>query len=327
MNTPLSQTPQNNPVAEAPSVDTPANTTGDRVPVSDIIDLPRGKELTEASAVALAKARPVRWVVIAGPVRSGKTTLLTSIYELFQWGKVPNYIFAGSTTLPAFEERCHLARIESEGEEEDTPRTLYDDQGPKYLHLRVAAAKGDTMRVDFLFTDVSGEMFAHVRDSTNACKDLAFLRRAGNFILLLDSKKALRTDKRWAVIEEAKTILRSCLDSQMLSADCVVTVLWSKFDYFVETGDKSEDQAFRKQIAQEFDELFGKRVSHLNFGEVAARPSKARKLGFGKGTVELLDGWITFSPGARAMDLLPEASGTRESELFAARHFDKHQEP
>ncbi len=277
--------------------------------------------------MALARSRPVRWVVIAGPVGAGKTTLLTSIYELFQWGKIPNYIFAGSATLPAFEQRCHLSRIESESAEEDTPRTLYDDQGPKYLHLRVAAAKAPSTRVDFLFTDVSGEMFEHVRDSTDACKDLAFLRRAGNFILLLDSRKALRTDKRWAMIEEAKTILRSCLDSQVLSGDCVVTVLWSKFDYFVEAGDKAEDQAFRKQIAQEFTALFGERVSHLNFGEVAARPTKARQLGFGKGTGELLNGWITFCPSSRAMSLLPEASGSRESERFAVRHFEKHQQP
>jgi hypothetical protein len=326
MNTPPSQSPQTNAAVDAASTGTAANTTNGLTPVSEIIDLPRGSDLTEANAMALAKSRPVRWVVIAGPVGAGKTTLLTSIYELFQWGKIPNYIFAGSGTLPAFEQICHLSRIESESEEEDTPRTLYDDQGPKYLHLRVAAAKAPSIRIDFLFTDVSGEMFEHVRDSTDACKDLAFLQRAGNFILLLDSKKALRPDKRWATIEEARTILRSCLDSQMLSADCVVTVLWSKFDYFVESGDNTEDQAFRKQVAKEFNELFGERVSHLHFGEVAARPTKARKLGFGKGTVELLDGWITLCPSARAMDLLPEASGTRESELFAVRHFEEHQQ-
>src|SRR5580698_7970222 len=73
----------------------------------EFIDLPQGKELNDLAALDLAKSRPVQWIVLAGPTDSGKTTLLTSLYELFQWRKVEGYAFAGSMTLPAFEERCH----------------------------------------------------------------------------------------------------------------------------------------------------------------------------------------------------------------------------
>jgi energy-coupling factor transporter ATP-binding protein EcfA2 len=288
--------------------------------VSEIINLPRGKELSESLALTLARSRPVRWVVVAGPVGSGKTTLLTSLYELFQWNRVPEYMFAGSETFPAFEERCYLSRTASENVEAETARTIYDPV-PTYLHLRVAAAKPPRRFTDLLLTDVSGEMFEHARDSTGACKELTFLRRARNFLLLLDSKRSLLLDKRWAMVEEAKTLLQSCLDSKMLANDCAVRILWSRFDYFMQDGDTSEHKEFRKDVATGFQAAFGHRVTDFKFAEIAARPTRAPQLGYGKGVVNLFEEWVTESPQTREMDLLPKIDGTRESEMFGKRHF------
>jgi energy-coupling factor transporter ATP-binding protein EcfA2 len=289
---------------------------------SEIVDLPRGKELSEAQVVAMARSRPVRWVVIAGPVGSGKTTLVTSLYELFQWNKVPDYMFAGSDTLPAFEERCYLSRTASENTEADTPRTIYDPV-PTYLHLKTCSAKPPRQFSELLFTDVSGEMFEHAKDSTDACKELTFLRRAHHFVLLLDSKRSLVLDRRWAMVEEAKTLLQSCLDSKMLTNDCAVRVLWSRFDYFVEAGDTHEHRAFREEVAVAFETAFKHRIGNLKFGEVAARPTKAPKVGFGKGVVDLFVEWTSNNRGATEMDLVPKSSGARESEMFGERHFSQ----
>ena len=286
----------------------------------EIIDLPRGKELREEEAIAMAVSRPVQWVVIAGAVRSGKTTLLSCLYDMFQWNRIPNFLFAGSSTLPAFEERCHLSRAASGNIEPDTYRTLYTPL-PTYLHLRVGIDRLPQKFIDFLFADVSGEMFEHVRDSTTECRELTFLRRAGNFVLLLDSKQCLRLDKRWKVAKEAQALLQSCLDSEMLDKNCVVNVVWSKFDYFVSAGDGNEHREFRDQVEAEFRESFQARIAHLKFGELAARPSKAPELGFGKGILELLEGWITFCPRQRKINLSPHLGGNRESDLFAKRHY------
>lgn len=299
----------------APVASTAAST------ISDIIDLPSGKELSDLSAIAFATARPIRWVVVAGPVGCGKTTLLTSLYELFQWSRIGEYLFAGSNTLPALEQRCHHSRIASENLVADTQRTPYKPE-PTYLHMRICLATALHSPIDFLFTDVSGEMYEHGRDSTDECKELTFLRRAGNFLLLLDSEKGVRVDKRWAMVQEAKTLLQSCMDSTMLAEDCIINIVWSKLDYFVAAGDKKEDKEFREEVEKEFRASFGNRTKHLKFGEIAARPTMAPKLGFGKGVSELLSGWITDCPKAREMVLLPEPPlGTRESELFAQRHF------
>ena len=64
---------------------------------------PSGKELAKLDEVAAGKLQasvPVRLIVVAGPVGCGKTTLITSLYELFQWSKASDYSFPGSNTLP-----------------------------------------------------------------------------------------------------------------------------------------------------------------------------------------------------------------------------------
>ncbi len=288
------------------------------IEVRDFINLPSGKVLTESLARALARSRPVQWVVIAGPVGAGKTTLLTTLYELFQLGLVNNYQFAGSNTLPAFEEYCHLSRIESENTESDTARTLYDPENPAYLHLRIGADHTPRSSVDLLFTDVSGEMFEDVRNSTSRCKELLFLRRASYFLILLDSRKCLRLDMRNKVVQDAKTILQSCLDSEMLSNRCIVKVVWSKFDYYMEAGDTAEHKRFQEEVFAKFRTAFGNRVTDLRFGYLASRPTRFG-LGIGYGVKDLLEEWITLAFSLKEINLVPEIYGTRESELFGRR--------
>src|SRR5208283_2750578 len=96
-------TPPSGPaqVWKAAAIPSPTGTdAGKKAP--EYIDLPNGKELNESAALDLARSRPVQWIVLAGPSDSGKTTFLTSLYELFQWREVEGYAFAGSITLPAF---------------------------------------------------------------------------------------------------------------------------------------------------------------------------------------------------------------------------------
>jgi double-GTPase-like protein len=284
-----------------------------------LIDLPSGKELDESSAAKLESARPVRLVVVAGPVGCGKTTLLTSLYELFQWKPVSGFSFAWSHTLPAFERRCYLSRIASERSLPDTERTPYGQV--RYLHLRVSGDDLPLQELDLLFTDVSGESFERARDSTLECQRLGFLRQAHHFLLLMDCEKLVVKEKRWEVAHDAMTLLRSCLDSGMLDSNCLVSILWTKFDYF-EAAKSPENTQFLDKLKAEIEKEFGDRVGRLSFVEVAARPTRVATLKFGHGLPGLLKNWLTSSPHERSMDLLPPTTvGSRESELFASRHF------
>ncbi len=331
MSTPPSQPPQVPKPSETPRAagqaatpaigDFPADSrVVEKTP--EFIDLPQGKELNDIAALDLAKSRPIQWIVLAGPIDSGKTTLLTSLYELFQWRKVEGYAFAGSNTLPAFEERCYLSRRDSGNVVSHTQRTPYKGPDPQYLHLRIRSTEGLRLFRDFLFTDVSGEMFEHARDSTTECKEMIFLKRANHFLLFLDSAKGVQQDERWAMFEDGKALLQSCMDSEMIGANCVVNIVWSRFDYFLTKAAEDRHRLFRVEVEKQIRETFEQRIPRLVFSEVAARPSEAPDLRIGHGVPALLKQWAATPLEMKALDLFPSSySGTRESELFAARHF------
>jgi hypothetical protein len=288
------------------------------VTVPDVIDLPSGNELDASAAAEVQRAQPVRLIVVAGPVGAGKTTLITTLHDLFQTGKIGGYGFAWSRTLPAFERRCHLSRIASERAIPDTERTKFGEV--RYLHIQISGPELPENLLDLLFTDVSGESFEMARDSIAECQRLDFLKMADHFLLLIDCEKVVDRKKRNQVIHDAMMLLRSCLDSGMLAPSCVVNVLWTKYDFVVAAAD-AEHGSFLEKATQEFQKQFSSRLGKLSFRKVAARPD-VDGLEFGYGLPELLQEWATESPRTRTMDLLPdEQLGSRESERFLERHF------
>jgi hypothetical protein len=290
--------------------------------VPELITLPAGTELNEAQAQTMATGRPVRLIVIAGAADCGKTTLLTSLYELFQSGPVKGNQFADCDTLPAFEKRCHLSRVDSENEEPETARTPYDGPHPEYVHVKIQDGTEGASHIDFLFTDVSGEMFEHARNSTDECKKLTFLRRASHFLVFLDCEKAVQLERRWGMVQDAKSLLQSCLDSDMLESTCFVTVIWAKCDYFEAAREKVPINEFVKHVEDEFKAAFGNRIPNFKFHRTAARPTRFPNLRMGYGVKELLKDWIVNWPQGRNMHVEPpvDNGGQRESELFAKRH-------
>jgi hypothetical protein len=308
------QGPPSAPVTPQPSAAASPATT------PDVIDLPSGNELDALAAAELQGAQLVRLIVVAGPVGAGKTTLITTLHDLFQTGKIGDHAFASSRTLFAFERRCHLSRIASERSAADTERTKFGEV--RYLHIQISGPELRDHLLDLLFTDVSGESFELARDSISECQRLHFLKMADHFLLLIDCEKIIDRKKRNQVIHDAMMLLRSCLDSGMLPASCFVDVLWTKYD-FVAGARNGEHASFLEKATEEFQKQFGSRVGRLSFRKVAARPADVDGLEFGYGLPELLQEWATESPRNRTMDLLPdEQLGSRESEKFLQRHFN-----
>ncbi|MGH9739396.1 MAG: TRAFAC clade GTPase domain-containing protein [Candidatus Acidiferrales bacterium] len=307
----VSPSPQSPPVVESKSP----------IPASDVvIDLPSGNELDALAATVLQQAQLTRLIVVAGPVKAGKTTLIATLHDLFQTGKIGDYAFAWSRTLPAFERRCHLSRIASERNAPDTERTPFGKV--RYLHAQVSGPELPDGLLDLLFIDVSGEVFDGARDSISECQQLDFLKMADHFLLLMDCEKIIDFKKRNLVIHDAAMLLRSCLDSGMLSPSCIVGVLWTKYDFVAASGD-GEHATFVEKAEEELRKQFALRVGDLSFRKVAARPADVKGLEFGHGVPELLREWATKSPRDRTMNLLPsERLGSRESEKFLERHFN-----
>jgi hypothetical protein len=309
------------PQTEAVALSTPEDLVASPAASSEkIINLPLGKDLNETAANQLSSARPTRLVILAGQTDSGKTTLLTSLYELFQSGPVIGHNFSGSATLPGFEERCYLARTQSGRYTSETQRTMYSSD-PEFLHLQVCPATAPERQIDFLFTDVSGEMFERACNSTTECQNLRFLRHASHFVILLDTAKSIGTDS-WAMLQASGSILQSCLDSEMMSKYCFITFLWSKHDYFESAGpiEKKEHATFRDKAVKLMQDRFAHRVAKLSFRLVAARPEESPGLGFGYGVPALFKDWISNCAHSRKMDVRPPPPiKGRESALFASR--------
>ena len=87
-------------------------TTSDIVEVEGI-RLPGADMLIVSDAGKLLRAREARVVAIIGSNEAGKTSLIASLYDLFQEGKISEVEYARSVTLHAFEHACHDARAAS----------------------------------------------------------------------------------------------------------------------------------------------------------------------------------------------------------------------
>jgi hypothetical protein len=158
--------------------------------------------------------------------------------------------------------------------------------------------------IDFLFTDVSGEMFEHARNSTEECKKLKFLQRASHILIFLDCEKIFLANKRWGMVKDAKSLVQSCLDSEMFDPESFVTVVWAKWDFLeaAKGKEKTVANAFVQQVEEEFKTSFAQRIKNFKFHRTAARPSRHPELKFGYGVAELLEDWVSkFSKSSLAL--------------------------
>jgi hypothetical protein len=249
------------------------------------VDLPSGEPFGADSLGDVLRQVPGRLIVIGGTQKSGKTTLIASIYERYRGGRFADMIFAGSRTLPGLERICHLGRQQSGRMTPETDRTSLS-LGWQVFHLAVADRQ---RRWDFLLADMSGEAYEHVRDFGGANNEMALLGRADHFALLLDGAKLSDVRERQIAYDDSDTILRRLVESRQLSPETPVTVVFSKWD-IVERAD-GEAKEYCDAIQARMHERFGPRLKELRFRSVIARDDRANGQPATHGVAELLKSW------------------------------------
>lgn len=256
---------------------------------SSFIELPTGEALTQSQASEIARQEVTRVVILAGPHGSGKTTILTALFESFLEAPFANFLFAGSQTLVGFERRCHDARVASGRVEPHTVHTQVD--AVDFLHLRLEAASGNLLGTQsLLLSDISGERFRALRDSTTAVQRMPVLKRADDICIVLDGEKLADPDLRHAARNDARALLRSLVEARALSSDCKIEVVFAKWDAVMAEGPQEATMSFisdTKKICE--DTLRG--TTTPEFFEVAARPRNAR-VPFAFGLPTLLRSWL-----------------------------------
>lgn len=200
---------------------------------SEFISIPSGLELDNEGASAILRRDWARVVILAGGVESGKTTLIASLYQQFQNGPFAGQNFAGSDTLHAWEQYCHPSRTASMASQADTARTRLESSFA-FVHLRLRPLDAHGTPTDYLFSNVSGELFEAMRDNPQECARAGSLSRADRFLLLLDGDKLASPAARASVIADARVLVRRLLDTGALSATVPIDLLASKWDRIAE---------------------------------------------------------------------------------------------
>lgn len=284
------------------------------------VNLPTGEALTEAQASEVTREGPTRVVIVAGPSRSGKTTILTSLFEAFLEAPFGNFLFGGSRTLVGFERRCHHARLRSGRDIPHTPHTPVDVV--EFLHLRLRSASGTAVGAyNLLLSDISGERFKAMRDSSAAVRKVGMLKRADHLCLVLDGEKLANPNERHSARADVRMLLRSILDADALSTSCRINIVIAKWDLVVAEPETGPERLFITQTCAELTAI-AKRNGTTRAFEIAARPTTA-KVQFAFGVPTLLRYWLQDpATPARAKIYLPRKSADMgEAARFAKSVF------
>lgn len=257
------------------------------------IRLPSGEGLDDVEAGKVAAAAQTRVVIIAGPYGSGKTTILTALFEAFQEAPFANFTFRGSRTLIGFEKRCHLGRGESGQIVADTTHTSVRE-GVVFLHLDLAYSRdADSPHRHLLLSDISGELFRRISDFEDGVDQVRALSRADHLCIVLDGEKLANKAERHAAFNESRTILRSILESNRLSPLCQIDMIISKWDIVIEAITQEDSGATNAYVENAVAAIRALSAAHkFNVFQIAARPAVDAKTPFAHGLPTLLRSWI-----------------------------------
>lgn len=262
------------------SKELPASPKGTTRPTSP------GLALTVDQANAFLVKCGAKLIVPAGAHSSGKTTLITSIFESFHKGPFASYSFAGSETLYGFEERCYLNRPDFAATRAHTPRTSQNNPNI-FLHLRLQRAPFNSIPQDLLLADFSGESFKEAQDHPDALASLPGLERADHFSVLLDGATLKAADSRHATFVNARQLLSTCLLQKAIGNHTHVELIVTKMDLWHQ--DTAAMEFIDDQLARLITGIKNGVASTASF-KIAARP-EVPGLKFGHGVDALLERW------------------------------------
>lgn len=242
-----------------------------------------GSELTLEEIDIVTNKYNCAWVVILGEYDCGKTTLLSSIFDLLQTGFFRKYLFAGSLTQIGFEERSHLSRTISGNDKPDTERT----KSLEFRLLHLALRNIDSKNIqNFILSDISGETIRQARNSAVAMQARLSLIKNVDFIFYMFDGEKLMQGAKATTLFNAALFLDSAIQNGILSKKNILHILISKWDIL------STDPKFdmEKDIIQPMKSRFLEKLSDIQYYKIAARPDESNnEIDHGFGIEKILD--------------------------------------
>ncbi len=244
--------------------------------------------LTLQEAARLLRAGAARIIAIIGPIDAGKTSLIASLYDLFQEGPVAGVEFARSRSFHAFEHTCHDARAASR---RDVPHMNRTPRGEvRFYHLDVGGgAAGDALSL--ALGDRSGEEYLGAADDASVVTSFPEVRRADSLTLLVDGERLLDAGARHNLRSEITMILQALIDGGAVKDGQRLALVLTKIDLVQASPDRARAEADFEGLLARFERLFGGVFSTIKLFRVAASPETAA-LPRGTGVPDLLTFWL-----------------------------------
>jgi len=280
--------------------------------LNENVSLPTAATLSSNEASAILRQGCSRVVAVLGPSDSGKTSLIASLYDLFQQGPIEGIEFARSQTLQAFEESCHNARAASRRSEPEMDRTPYGEV--HFYHLEVGGFPNEEHNISLLLGDRAGEEYLAARNDLDIVADFLEVNRADILTVLVDGERLVDTKRRHNLLIDIKMVLQALHDGGALKADTRLALVLTKLD--VVSNSQREKQAFDDFdiLTRDIEQIFGKAVIGITPFKIAASPTTAT-VKRGTGVCELLKFWLSTNHDAHTPTRFPVQSSRAFSRL------------
>jgi Double-GTPase 2 len=234
------------------------------------VPLPSGDALDVNAVDEFLRWRPAIFVAIVGERDSGKTTLISTIYDRYRQAPFAGHTFAGSRTLIGFEQEAHFARAESGLIRPETARTPLSS-GLHFLHFTLVPTEQPHARYDLMLSDRAGEIYRQARSDSVLIADLIEVAKANCTVLLLDGERIANPVERAEAMQATRQNLRALLDGGALDSRAVVQVVTTKIDLLRSHPEREQINLVRQSFCERLLQDFGPRVHDLTFWEIAAR--------------------------------------------------------
>lgn len=263
----------------------------DEAPVEDervkSVTLPSGGALTPAEAAGVLRWGPARVVAVLGPSDSGKTSLIASLYDLFQEGAVDGIEFSRSRTLHAFEHTCHDARALSRRGVPHTNRTPRGEVS--FYHLEVGGGAAGEQLV-LLIGDRAGEEYREAADDVTGVSRFSEVMRADTLTVLVNGERLLGGG-RHNLRSDIMMMLQGLRDGGGLRQGGRLALVLTKLDAVQAAAEAARALRDFELLLQDLQRLFGDVLTLIMPFQVAASP-KNDTVPRGTGVGPLLSFWL-----------------------------------
>jgi hypothetical protein len=273
---------------------------------SDGIRLPSANTMDLLAAARDLRARDGRVIAIVGPSDAGKTSLIASLYDLFQEGPIGGAAFGASKTLHALENTCHDARAASRRGIPHINRTPIGEVRFYHIDLYTGAPDGE---LSLLLGDRAGEEYRSAEDDASVVDGFYEIKRADSLTMLVDGERLLDSGARHNLRSQVLMMLQAFVDGDAVHHGQRLAVVLTKIDLLQTSPNRVRAERDFAELVSQISKLFEPNFATIEAFKIAASP-KTDDLGRGTGIGDLLSFWMCPA-GVASTTLPPKPTSTR----------------